>query len=456
MDKSALILAAGLGTRMNSDIPKVLHLFDNKPIINRVIEKLLDLEFKKIFIVIGHKGEMVKEIVEKSFPLYTDKFCFIEQKVLKGSGRAVLESVDFIKNTQSILIISGDVILIKKQTIEKMYDELFSSDSDCVLLTAVLDNPKSYGRVIRDKNGDIMAIVEKDELGDKYKDFNEINSGVYIFKTKNLIKAISDLKPKGRKSEYYLTDAIENIKNDNGKIGCVILNDEYEITGPNSKKELVDLEKEYYLRNAKLNLEKGVIIRDINNTYISEEAVIEGDTIIYPGSYIIGRCKIGKNVNIGPYVMIYDSVIENNCIIKPFSYIDSSFIKEGSAIGPFSHIRPECEIGPYAKIGNFSELKKSKIGKGSKVPHLSYIGDTEMGDDVNIGAGTITCNYDGKDKHKTIIGDRAFIGSNTNLVAPIQIGRDVIIGAGSTITDDVPDGKLAIARERQVIKDRKK
>ena len=456
MEKSALILAAGFGTRMKSDIPKVLHLFDSKPIINRIIEKLLKIDFQKIFIVIGHKSEMVRETIEKSFSLDLKKFVFIEQKLLKGSGQAVYESIEFIKNTRDILILSGDVFLIKIKTIEKMYEEFISGDFDCFLLTAKLNDPKNYGRIIRDEKGNIKAIVEKDELKGKYSDVYEINSGVYIFKTKKLIKAISNLKPKGNKNEYYLTDAIENIDNDGGKIGSITIDDEFEITGPNSKEELVELERKYYLINAKTNLEKGVIIKDINNTYISEDVEIGIDTIIYPGSYIIGRCQIGKNVSIGPYVMIYDSLIEDNCVIKPFSYINGSVIKENSSIGPFSHIRPECEIGPGAKIGNFSEIKKSRIGKGSKVPHLSYVGDTEMGENVNIGAGTITCNYNGKQKHKTIIGDRAFIGSNTNLVAPIKIGNDVLIGAGSTITEDVPDGKIAIARERQVIKDRKK
>ncbi|HOJ85573.1 MAG TPA: bifunctional UDP-N-acetylglucosamine diphosphorylase/glucosamine-1-phosphate N-acetyltransferase GlmU [Elusimicrobiales bacterium] len=450
-----LILAAGLGTRMNSDIPKVLHLFDKKPLISRIVEKLIGLGIREIVVVIGHKGETVKSYIEKNFGECDVKFRFVTQKLLKGSGRAVYESIKDIKNSSSVLIISGDVPLVKEKTIKALYKKYISQKLDAAVLSCVVGDVKSYGRIIRDEKNRVMAITEADELKEEQKGINEINSGIYIFKTEKLIKAVSNLKPKGKKKEFYLTDAVENIYKERGFIDALKIYDETEISGPNSKTELFELEKKYYFENIKKNIKRGAVIKDYNTVYISEEAVIGKDSVIYNDSHIYGRSKIGKNVIIGPYVIIEDSVIEDNCVIKPFTYISKSKIRNSTSVGPFSHIRPDSDIGPSAKIGNFSEIKKSRIRKGSKVPHLSYVGDTDMGEGVNIGAGTITCNYDGKNKHKTIISDGAFIGSNTNLVAPVKIGKNSLIGAGSTITEDVPDNSLAIARARQVVKNKK-
>ncbi len=451
---SALILGAGLGTRMNSEKPKVLHLFDKKPLIVNIIKTLEKLKIKEIVVVVGYKGDEVEKVVIENFPQLNIKF--VRQKLLKGSGRAVVESIDAIKNLSDLLILAGDVPLISKQTLNSLIETYLNKKVDAVVLSCEVKDPKSYGRIVRDEKGRIKAIVEAADLKDNEKNINEINSGIYIFKTSKLINAISNLKPKGLKKEYYLTDAIENIYKSGGKIESLKIKDELEVSGPNSKKELCELEKEYYKRNAEKLIEKGVIIKDTSRVYISKDVEIGIDSVIYPDVYIYGETKIGKNVSIGPNVIIEDCIIEDNCEIKSFTYISKSIIKHSSVVGPFSHIRPESEIGPEAKIGNFCEVKKSKIGRGSKVPHLSYVGDTIMGEKVNIGAGTITCNYDGVKKNVTIIGDRAFVGSNTNLVAPVKIGNDTLIGAGSTITADVPDGKLAIARERQIIKDRKK
>ncbi len=451
-DVDVLILAAGLGTRMRSDIPKVLHDFDGKTLISTIVQTVIRSGFRKIFVVVGYKGEMVEEKLKEDFN--NVDFVFIKQKLLKGSGRAVYEASVNLKSKYTI-ILSGDVPLITSKTLKNIYKMCVKQGVDGVVVGCFVKDPKEYGRIIKDEKGFVKKIVESADADKEIKKINEINAGIYIFKTELLKKTLYKLKPKGPKNEYYLTDVVEHINEEGGRVCVYTVDDEIEIAGPNSKKELVELEKKYYYKNALNFLEKGVVIKDVSNVFISGAANIAKDSIIYPQTYIMGKSRIGKNVKIGPFVIISNSVIEDDCIILPFTVITSSRIRKNTTIGPFSHIRPESDIGPKAKIGNFSEVKKSKIGEGSKVPHLSYIGDTKMGRDVNIGAGSITCNYDGFKKHKTIIKDKAFIGSNTNLVAPVVIGRDVLIGAGSTITYDVPDGKLAIARARQVIKEKR-
>lgn len=454
--EGALILAAGYGSRMNSDMPKPLFLFDGRPIISHIIERLVKLGRKEVIIVIGYKGEMIREYVEKEFADAKVNFIFLKQKLLRGSGRAVYESINQIKNYDNVLILPADVPVIKESSIKKLYKMFYKNNLDCVVLSCIVEDPGRYGRIIRDKENRIVAIREADELKDGEESINEINAGIYVFKTDVLIKSISRLKPKGSKKEYYLTDAIENIYKSGGRIDGIKIYDDIEARGPNSKVELVELERRYYLSNLKRYIDNGVIIKDRDSIRISSGVIISRDSVISNNVDIRGKSRIGKNVLIGPYVIIEDSIIEDECVINPFSYIIKSRIRKASSIGPFSHIRPQSDIGPMAKVGNFSEVKKSRIGRGSKVPHLSYVGDSLIGEMVNIGAGTITCNYDGKNKNKTIIGDRSFIGSNTNLIAPIKIGRDVVIGAGSTITDDVEDNKLAIARARQIVKERKR
>lgn len=458
-DLGVLILGAGYGTRMKSDIPKVLHLFDGKPIIINILEEISRIEnIKGVVIVVGYKGELVVDEINKwkKDKNIRFKIDFVQQKLLKGSGRAVLESSSEIKHYKNLLVMAGDVPAINSDTLKDMYEAFLKKQLSCVILTAVLEDTKSYGRIIRDETGNVCSIVEKSELKEEQEKIKEINSGIYIFKTDKLLKHLRKLKPKGPKKEYYLTDVIENLYGDKEKIDTYIVNDEIEITGVNSKLELIDLEKKVYKKRNYDLLNSGVIIKDVDNVCISKGISIKKDTLIYPYTFIKGETSIGKNCVIGQNVIIEDSIIEDDCFIDAFCYIRNSRIRKGSKIGPFTHIRPESDIGPEAKIGNFSEIKKSRIRRGSKVPHLSYIGDTDMGEKVNVGAGTITCNYDGIKKHKTVIHDGAFIGSNTNLVAPVKVGRNVLIGAGSTITEDIPDNKLAIARARQVIKDRKR
>lgn len=452
------IMAAGLGTRMKSDKPKVLHTIYSKPLIIYVLEKAISLKPDSIVIIVGYQGEKVKEYVEKWLieNKIKIKVDFVFQKVLRGSGRAIYEALEFIKNHNEVLILSGDVPFVKLKTLKALLKKFYSSKADCAILTCEVKNPKAYGRILRDEYGNVKAIVESSDATETELKINEINSGVYFFNVLALEKSISNLQAKGPKKEYYLTDSIENIVKAGGKVVSHLINDENEIKGINSKKELSEAFE--YITKQKIDslIDEGVTVYSPNTSYIAPSVKIGKDTIIYPGCFISGKTVIGKNCKIGPYAIIEDSKILDDVEIKPYCCVYGSLVKQNSVIGPFSHIRPLSKIGPNAKIGNFSEVKKSTIGMGSKVPHLSYIGDTFIGKNVNVGAGTITCNYDGVKKNKTFIGDEAFIGSNTNLVAPIKIGKRVLIGAGSTITENVPDDKLAIARARQVVKEKKR
>jgi bifunctional UDP-N-acetylglucosamine pyrophosphorylase/glucosamine-1-phosphate N-acetyltransferase len=456
-DFSVLILAAGLGTRMNSNIPKVLHKFDERPLIEYVLDASAELKPKKIILVIGYKSEMVVDFVNKwrDRNLIKIPVIFVKQKLLKGSGRAVYEAIPYLKGTEKILILSGDVPLIKSSVLSKMLKVFDKTSSDTVVLTCKVSDVKKYGRIIRDEDGGFKSIVEAEVASESQLKINEINSGIYVFKKNALVKALKKLKPKGPKKEYYLTDCIELINKDSGKTDTIVIEDEMQITGVNSRKEISILYKK--MNEAKIEelLNEGVSIIDPENTYIAIDVKIGKDTVIYPGCVIKAGTSIGENCIIGHYSLIDNSKICDNVEIKPFSCIFQSVIKNFSTIGPFSHLRPNSVLAEKTKVGNFSEVKKSIIGRGSKVPHLSYIGDSEIGEGVNIGAGTITCNYDGKEKHKTIIEDGAFIGSNTNLVAPVRVGKRALIGAGSTITEDIPDDKLAIARAKQVIKEKR-
>jgi bifunctional UDP-N-acetylglucosamine pyrophosphorylase/glucosamine-1-phosphate N-acetyltransferase len=323
-------------------------------------------------------------------------------------------------------------------------------------MTAELEDPGSYGRVKRDHSGSVAAIIEAADADEWERAIKEVNSGTYFFNVKALEKAVRNLKKKGSKGEFYLTDAVENIIAAGGKAAAFRLDDATEMTGINSRADLAAAYAMLCGRKAADLMAAGVTVVDPANTYIEESVVIGRDTVIHPGVFIRGNTVIGKGCKIGPGGVIEDCVIDDNAVIKYSCALEGSRVRAGAIVGPFARLRPLSDIGPSAEVGNFAEVKKSRIGRGSKMHHHSYIGDTEMGDKVNIGAGTITCNYDGVHKNRTTIGAGAFIGSNTNLVAPVNIGAGAYTAAGSTITEDVPGGSLAIARARQVVKRLKK
>lgn len=448
-----LILAAGEGTRMESSLPKVLHRAGGKPLVYYMLRLANALKPTGIGVVVGYQSEAVQdEIVEVArVHGFNRPMTFIRQKAPTGSGGAVLESLPFLKKFQTAMVLCGDTPLITYETLYALLSNHREQKCQVTLLTARLSNPKGYGRVVRSALGDVVRIVEESEATPKEACIQEVNSGAYCFELPLLLSAVKELKPTGPKREQYLTHALELIRSKGGRVTAFVSSNSEEILGINSRVQLAQVERALNRRTIERLMVSGVTVIDPTHTYVDTDVEVDRDTTLWPGVVLKGKTKIGKECRIGPYSYLEDAVIGNNCELR-FAHMVGARMLEKSSAGPFTNIRPGAVLGPRAKIGNFTEIKNSRVGFGSKVPHLSYIGDCDIAEDVNVGAGTITCNYDGVDKHKTIIRAKAFIGSNVNLVAPVTVGRGSRIGAGSTITDDVPDGVLAIARARQVNK----
>ena len=446
-----VILGAGEGTRMKSCLPKVLHKVAGKELISHVIDCLNNaVKMQKLVVVVGSGSDLVIKHLEK----YNADYAF--QKERLGSAHALLQAKNKLKIFDGHLIVMcGDTPLVKSLTIKNLLKYHIKNKNNATVLSGMVQNPFGYGRIVRDSKGAVTCIVEEKSATREEKQIKEINSGIYCFDLKVLWKALSKVDNKNNKKEYYLTDVIEILNKDGYKTDAVALTTEEEILGVNDRRQLTVAEQ--ILRERKNNelMANGVTIVDPKTTYIDSDAIIGQDTIIKPNTFIEGKTKIGKNCVIGPDTTITESVIKDDVFIT-YSYIEESEIEKDVKIGPFAHIRPKSVLKEKVKVGNFSEVKKSVIGYGSKINHLSYIGDAIVGKNVNIGAGTITCNYDGKNKFQTIINDEVFVGSNVNLVAPVNIGKKVLIAAGSTITDNVSPNKLTIARARQVVKVRKK
>lgn len=441
----AIILAAGEGTRFKSEKPKVLHKILGKTLIGRVLETVGD-DFDKKVVVIGHKAEHIKKNLDNK------DLIFAIQKKQLGSGDAVKCTEKILKNfAGTAVVLCGDVPLLEKETVRKLLALHKKEKSAATVITCEVEDPSHYGRILRNCDGTVKSIVEAKDAPDGVKKIKEINSGIYAFSSKELFSALRLVKNDNSKGEYYLTDVISILNRKNKRVTAYKIDGFKEIMGINNRRELAEAED--YMRKKILEnlMLSGVTIVNPDTVYIDETVGIEKDVIVLPSTIIKGRTKIKTGSVVGPFSFIEDSIIGKNVEIRA-SFVYGAEIADDVKIGPFSHIRKETKIKRNARIGNFSEIKKSVIGENTKVSHLSYIGDSSLGMNINIGAGTITCNYDGKNKHKTEIGDCSFVGSNTNLVAPVKIGRGVLIAAGSTITEDVPDNKLAIARERQVIK----
>lgn len=438
-----LVLAAGKSKRMKTSIPKVLHKICGKPMIFYILDAIKPFA-SDIGIVIGFNGELVKEEVGDG-PVY------IEQPLQKGTGDAVKVAKDFWSKYEALVVLPGDVPFLSYQTIKKLVDVHFDSKSSITLVTAFLNDPSGYGRVIRDEHRNVIKIVEEKDATPEEKEIKEVNGGVYCFDVKFLSESILKLDDNNAQGEYYLPDLVKIAVNSSLKVEAFQVEDSFEIMGINDRKALVQAEKELRRRiNEKLMLECGVTILEPEITYISPDAKIGMDTIIYPMTFIEGNSVIGERCVIGPNVRIVDSLVGNNVTIRENVIIEGSKIGDNCEVGPFAYLRPETVLDEEAYVGKFVEVKKSFIGRKSKVPHLSYIGDATIGERVNIGAGTITCNYDGFKKNPTYIEDDVFIGSDTMLVAPVKVGRGAITGAGSVITKDVPPDSLAVARARQV------
>ncbi len=430
-DLLTIILAAGKGTRMKSEKNKVLHKVAGKEMINHVINSASNIS-SDIVCIVGHQADQVKSVVKN------DKVDFRLQSKQLGTAHAVRQAKEEIKShTGDVLILYADIPLIQEETLKKMNEYHLEKSASLTILTAVLKNPTGYGRIIRDKQNEITNIVEEDDANNKQKKIDEINSGIMCVDSKLLNDALDNIDNNNAQNEYYLTDIVDYIKSKNKKILPFTIKDDKEIIGVNDRVGLSEAEKVLRTRINNKHMENGVTIIDPETTYIDEEVNIGSDTIIYPFSYIEGNTKIGKNNIIRPNNNIVDCVIGDNNNIKNNNVIKNSIIKNNCNIGPFAHVRPGCNIEDNVKIGDYVELKKANVDKGTKVPHLAYVGDAQIGKDTNIGAGTIFANYDGTNKNKTIVGNSVFIGSNSTLVAPLQINDGAKTGAGAVVTKDV-------------------
>lgn len=444
MDKCVVILAAGQGTRIKSKFPKVTHKVCGKEMVNHVIDAMKKADLNDINVVIGKGAELVKEVTASRNVSYS-----VQNEQL-GTGHAVKCAKDFLKGKQGVVaIFTGDAPLITSETVKNLMKEHIDSKNAGTVLTAVIDDPTGYGRIIR-KDGEVEKIVEQKDCNEEEKLVKEINSGVFCFDIESLLDALDKIKNNNSQGEYYLTDVIEILKSENKKVGAFVTNFE-ETVGANSRVQLAEAEKIMRHRINTEHMTNGVTIINPDNTYIGADVEIGQDTVIYPGTILEGNTKIGEDCIIYENCRIKNGIVGNKTTIESSVIIDSS-VGSNTTVGPFAYIRPESSIGDDVKIGDFVEVKKSSIGNGTKVAHLTYIGDAKVGEHCNFGCGTVVVNYDGKKKHQTIIGNHSFIGCNTNLVSPVEVKDNTYIAAGSTITEEVPEYSLAIARARQVNK----
>ena len=437
---TAIILAAGQGTRMKSQTAKVLHKVGSKCLLQHVVDAASD-HVETINVIIGHNSQSVKGAIKEI------NINWVLQEKQLGTGHAVQQAAPFLNDNSTCLILYGDVPLIQSNTIEKLLVK--ARKSGFSLLSVVLDDPSGYGRIIRDTNGLIQSIVEQKDASESQQNVKEINTGIMAIKCSLLKKYLNELKPNNAQGELYLTDIVESAVKDNVNIASFVCENASEVMGINDKKQLSQAERFYQVRQAEDFMSSGLTIMDPSRFDCRGGLTFGNDCTIDVNVVFEGDNVLGNNVLISPNCIIKDSKIGDNTSIFPNSIIENSIIGSNTTIGPFARIRPDTNIGDHSKVGNFVEIKKSTIKNNSKVSHLSYVGDSKIGDDVNIGAGVITCNYDGANKHQTEIKDGAFIGSNSQLVAPVSIGKNATIGAGSTITQNAPDNKLTLSRNKQ-------
>lgn len=447
MDKRfAVVLAAGQGTRMKSKLYKVLHPVCGKPMVEHVVDEALKLSLSKLVTIVGHGAEEVKKQLG-------DKSEYALQAKQLGTAHAVKQAQPFLADEKGVtIVICGDTPLLTAETMEQMLKEHTQREAKATILTAVAEDPTGYGRIIRSENGAVQKIVEHKDASEEERLVTEINTGTYCFDNEALFRAIDQVSNDNAQGEYYLPDVIEILKNEGETVAAYQTGNFQETLGVNDRVALSQAEQFMKERINKRHMQNGVTLIDPMNTYISPDAVIGSDTVIYPGTVIKGEVQIGEDTIIGPHTEIMNSAIGSRTVIKQ-SVVNHSKVGNDVNIGPFAHIRPDSVIGNEVKIGNFVEIKKTQFGDRSKASHLSYVGDAEVGTDVNLGCGSITVNYDGKNKYLTKIEDGAFIGCNSNLVAPVTVGEGAYVAAGSTVTEDVPGKALAIARARQVNKD---
>jgi bifunctional UDP-N-acetylglucosamine pyrophosphorylase/glucosamine-1-phosphate N-acetyltransferase len=441
MSIDVVILAAGQGSRMKSFLPKVLHKLAGKPMVQHVIDQAKQLANSSIHVVVGHGADQVEAA------LANEECGFYLQAEQKGTGHAVAQAVPGLRAEGVTLVLYGDVPLTPASVFESMVQT--AQQGKVALLTVKLDDPTGYGRIIRSAVNDVVGIVEQKDANPEQLAITEVNTGIMAMPTSHLIEWLPQLSSNNAQGEYYLTDLIAMAANAGISVQAQHPESEYEVQGVNNRRQLAELERWYQLQQANRLMDAGVTLADPTRIDVRGELIVGSDVEIDINFIAEGSVKIGSGVTIGPNCVIKDAVIGDNVEILANSHIDGASVAAGCQIGPYARLRPGSDLAACAKAGNFVEIKKAKIGEGSKVNHLTYIGDAVIGKGANIGAGTITCNYDGVNKSLTEIGDNAFIGSNSSLVAPVKVGAGATIGAGSTITSEVGDEELSVARGKQ-------
>jgi bifunctional UDP-N-acetylglucosamine pyrophosphorylase/glucosamine-1-phosphate N-acetyltransferase len=436
-----VILAAGKGTRMFSRKPKVLHEVAGKPILRHVIDCAKALNPAKVIVVYGFGGDLVKD----SF--VSEDIIWAEQREQLGTGHAVLQAVPYLDKDSNTLILLGDVPLINSNACEKL---LNNAQHQLAILSFNKADPTGYGRIIRDSKNLVTAIIEHKDANDLQNEISEINTGIMAMPSNDLIIWLSRLSNNNAQNEYYLTDIVALAVKDKVKVTAEIANDEWSITGVNSKTDLAQIERIYQQRYAEMLLKKGVTLADPDRIDVRGILETSQDVEIDIGCIFEGKVHLGENVRVGAYCVIKDSSISANTTIAPFTHIVEANVGENNRIGPFTRLRPGTELQANVQVGNFVELKNAQLDSDTSVNHLCYMGDSTVGKRVNIGAGTITCNYDGANKHRTVIEDDVFVGSDSQLIAPVTVGKGATIGAGSTISKYAPEGELTISRAKQI------
>ncbi|ETS93777.1 bifunctional UDP-N-acetylglucosamine diphosphorylase/glucosamine-1-phosphate N-acetyltransferase GlmU [Veillonella sp. AS16] len=446
MNIASLILAAGKGTRMKSKLPKVLHKVGGKAMVERVLDTVQSMGTNRDVVVVGFGGDAVQNYLG-------DRAEFVRQEEQNGTGHAVKQAQPVLGDYDgTIILLCGDTPLVTKESLEALLQEHAKSGAAATILTAHMPDPTGYGRIIRNESGSVVRIVEQKDGKPEELIVQEINTGMYAFDSKKLWPCLDQLSDDNAQGELYITDVVGILVNAGERVSAYMTEDFEESLGVNSRHQLAQAEEILKRRKNYELMNDGVTIIDPDATYVAPEVLVGPDTILHPGTILEGNTVIGSGCEIGPHTRLSNVVVGNDTVIH-FTYGHDCEVKDGADIGPYVHLRPDTVIGNQVHIGNFVEVKNSHVGAGTKFPHLSYIGDSDVGSGVNIGCGTITVNYDGKVKHRTTIGEGAFIGCNSNLVAPVTIGNYSYVGAGSTITKDVPDKALAVGRSKQIIKE---
>lgn len=440
---SILILAAGQGTRMRSSLPKVLQPLAGRPLLSHVLDTARALDPHRLVVVYGHGGDRVRE----AFPAADIRW--VHQAQQRGTGHAVQVALPETDADDRVLILYGDVPLVRAETVRRLLVQL-DEGADLVVLTAALKSPTGYGRILRDDRGRVQRIVEEKDASDSERRINEVNTGIMAARSRDFARWLSQVTNDNAQGEFYLTDCVSLANAEGKRIEATVGHEAIELMGVNDKRQLAEQERAYQRREAERLMVEGVTVIDPARLDIRGEVRAGRDVTLDVNVILQGRVTLGEGAHIGAGCVIVDSEIGPGAHILPHTVIEGAVIGAHASVGPFARIRPGTHTDRNAKIGNFVEVKNAKVGEGSKINHLSYVGDSELGRDVNIGAGTITCNYDGANKHKTVIGDRAFIGSNTALVAPLTVGADATIGAGTTLNKDAPPGELTVARAKAI------